>query len=294
MAMEVRRVLMSPDGSSAHEGLILCIAYNPLRREIFTGSQDTTIKAWASETGELVRTLSEHQGWVTGLVYAVELKLLFSCSIDGRVLVWNKAECLQKERVGSGRAVDGSEVGAGLKGGPLHCLAWDARRQNLIIGASGHIWVYTALPDADAAPGARTVLRLQSLLRDAHGVGGTEDAFVRGIICTASGKLYSVGYDRRLCMWDTESTKLATGGAARIKAPSAPKLRRVGTPVTCHDSAISSVAYDQDNNWVCTGSYDRQVKIWASDGKKPVAVIDEKMGIDATISGLVYCVDTKT
>jgi WD40 repeat protein len=90
MAMEIRRIITGPNDTSAHDGLILCVAYNPQRREIFTGSQDTTIKTWLSETGEHVRTLVEHKGWVTGLAYSSELRLLFSCSIDGRVLVWNK------------------------------------------------------------------------------------------------------------------------------------------------------------------------------------------------------------
>ena len=70
MAMEIRRTITSPDGSPAHDGQILCIAYNPLRREISTGSADTTIKTWLSETGDHVRTLAEHKGWVTGLAFA--------------------------------------------------------------------------------------------------------------------------------------------------------------------------------------------------------------------------------
>ena len=54
-------------------------------------------------------------------------------------------------------------------------------------------------------------------------------------------------------------------------------------PVECHDGAISAVAFDPDNNWVITGSYDRQVKISKrADSKKPVAIIDEKSGIDDT------------
>ena len=57
-----------------------------------------------------------------------ELRVLFSCSIDGRVLVWNKAEILQKERVGSGKLATDLIAGSNVKGGPLHCLAWDSRR----------------------------------------------------------------------------------------------------------------------------------------------------------------------
>ena len=37
-----------------------------------------------------------------------------------------------------------------------------------------------------------------------------------------------------------------------------------------------------------------QVKIWAGDSKKPVAIIDEKNGIDDTVTGLAYCPATMT
>ena len=45
---------------------------------------------------------------------------------------------------------------------------------------------------------------------------------MRGIICTDSGKLFSVGYDRSLCIWDTDHlahTRAGFGkGAAKGKA----------------------------------------------------------------------------
>ena len=69
MAMEIRRRITGDDNTSAHDGLILCIAYNQHRREIFTGAQDNLVKTWLSETGEHVRTLMEHKGWVTGLAF---------------------------------------------------------------------------------------------------------------------------------------------------------------------------------------------------------------------------------
>ena len=306
MAMEVRRVLTGPDGGSAHDGHILCVAYNPLRREISTGSQDTTIKTWLSETGEHVRTLREHNGWVTGLAFSPELRVLFSCSIDGRLLVWSKADCLQKEKVGCGKGAEELGLSGSGKGGPLHCLAWDARRHSLVVGASGHIWVYSAIPETEMTIHTRVVIKLQSLLKDAHSARGPEDALVRGIICTDSGKLYSVGYDRMLVTWDTDSTKLIAGGGAPPKkggkkgggggspADGPPQLRKVGQPLACHDAAISAVTFDPDNNWIITGSFDRQVKIWAGDSKKPVAIIDEKTGINDTVTGLAYCPATKT
>ena len=138
MAMEVRRVI-----AEAHEQPILCVAYNAQRREIFAGSQDATIKAWASEAGTLERTLVEpgrataHAGWVTGLAFAPEVRVLFSCSIDGRILVWSfKGELVQKQQSG-GKGTDSSEAPGRASSGPLYCLAWDARRHHLVAGGNG-------------------------------------------------------------------------------------------------------------------------------------------------------------
>ena len=269
MAMEIRRTISGPNDTPAHDAPILCVAYNPARREIFTGSQDTTIKTWLSETGEHVRTLQEHKGWVTGLAFSPELRVLFSCSIDGRILVWSKGELLQKEKVGSGKG--GMEEQGSVKGGPLHCLAWDARRHSLVAGANGHIWVYSAIPETEMMPGVKIVIRFQSLLKDAHAAMGPENALVRGIMTTNAGKIFSVGYDRRLCTWDTDSTRMI--GGSKPKKPKKggvedsgvpkdpPKLKMMGDgPIECHDGAISAFAFDPDNNWVMTGSYDRQVR----------------------------------
>ena len=213
MAMEVRRVI-----AEAHEQPILCVAYNAQRREIFTGSQDTTIKAWQSETGELLRTQREHAGWVTGLSYAylkeARTSVLFSCSVDGRILVWQKGELLQKEKVGD----KGTH---GVQSGPLYCLEWDARRQNLVAGANGNIWVYTAVADSINLAG-QPIIKFHSLLKDEHGGPPHGEEPVRGIICTDSGKLFGVGYDRSLCIWDTDHlahTRAGFGkGAAKGKA----------------------------------------------------------------------------
>ena len=171
MAMEVRRVI-----AEAHEQPILCVAYNAQRREIFTGSQDTTIKAWQSETGELLRTQREHAGWVTGLSYAylkeARTSVLFSCSVDGRILVWQKGELLQKEKVGD----KGTH---GVQSGPLYCLEWDARRQNLVAGANGNIWVYTAVADSINLAG-QPIIKFHSLLKDEHGGPPHGEEPVRG------------------------------------------------------------------------------------------------------------------
>lgn len=65
------------------------MAYNPLHKELYSGSQDCLIKAWDTQTGQLLRKQSGHGGWVTDLLFVPELKLLFSCSIDHTIRVWS-------------------------------------------------------------------------------------------------------------------------------------------------------------------------------------------------------------
>lgn len=68
---------------------ILAVAYDGLHRELLSGSQDSAIKAWDSNNGQLLRKQTGHEGWVTDLLFIPELRLLFSCSVDHTVRVWN-------------------------------------------------------------------------------------------------------------------------------------------------------------------------------------------------------------
>ena len=86
---------------------------------------------------------------------------------------------------------------------------------------------------------------------------------MRGIICTDSGKLFSVGYDRSLCIWDTDHlahTRAGPGkgpakgkgkkkeGAAAAAEPfvggTRDSLWKIGGHDKCHDGAISAVSVD--------------------------------------------------
>ena len=54
------------------------------------------VKVWDVETGRQLRIQQGHQAWVTDLLYSVAASLLFSCSLDGNVLVWSdKGKLLQ-------------------------------------------------------------------------------------------------------------------------------------------------------------------------------------------------------
>ena len=228
-------------------------------------------------------------------------------AVDGRIIVYSfKGEPIQRERAG-GRDPNGGEASRSSSG-PLYCMAWDSRRQNLVVGGNGQLLIYSAVADAHAAIGSSAsanVLKLHSVLRAHCTTQGSvvKEEPVRGIIATDSGKLYTVGYDRTFCIWDTDhQSKISLAGeATRGKKKGGEGLREAtlkrswppekdqGRP--CHDGAISCATFDPDNNWLITGSFDRTVKIWAGDGKKPIAEISN---FSDTITGLVYVPATKT
>eukprot|EP00959_Pyramimonas_sp_CCMP1952_P459469 9478309-Pyramimonas_sp.AAC.1 len=60
------------------------------------------------------------------------------------------------------------------------------------------------------------------------------------------------GYDKAICMYDSERPK-----------------EMCWKFENCHAGAICSLAFDADNNWIITGSYDGTVKIWSQEVRPP-------------------------
>ena len=110
--MEVKKVI-----EEAHESEIVSIAYNRARREIFTSADgdkvikarcahscvcklilgcslqmqsSTALQVWDSRSGMLLRMQQGHKGMVTCLHFALNVKLLFSGSIDNTVGIWTE------------------------------------------------------------------------------------------------------------------------------------------------------------------------------------------------------------
>ena len=84
MALEVSRVL-----AGAHDDPILCVAYNAVRREFWTGCQGGKIRCWEEKTGEMVQEVSgAHKGWVTAMEYLRRHDYLVTCGVDGLGKQW--------------------------------------------------------------------------------------------------------------------------------------------------------------------------------------------------------------
>lgn len=267
MALEVKSEI-----SNAHEEPIMCAAYNRHRREVYSGAQDGLIKVWEADSGKLVRTQAAHKGWVSDLLYNAFTKLLFSASVDGLLIVWSE----------KGKELQEVEFGGGGGGGsPIFCLAWNQKRKQIVAGGRGMICIYRVSTKLDMVEIDRTFAGADVL--DSGGKDGlkvlkfvckveSHTDLVRGLCCSESGKLFSAGYDKAICMYDSERPK---DSYQRFE--------------NCHEGAICSVAFDTDNNWLITGSYDGSVKIWSQEGR----CLDVFEGMCDTVTGVCYVPSTK-
>ena len=68
---------------------VTCIAYNPKRDIIATGSDDTTWKLFSVPSGDLIMSGEGHQDWIGGVSFHPKGNYLATASGDGCVKIWD-------------------------------------------------------------------------------------------------------------------------------------------------------------------------------------------------------------
>ncbi|ORZ33212.1 quinon protein alcohol dehydrogenase-like superfamily [Catenaria anguillulae PL171] len=265
--MELKCVV-SPD---AHPKPITCIAYHLVRREVFTGCEDSIIRSWDTDSGtpRLTATFEGHTGWVTAMVYCKEIKCLVSSSQDGSIIAWsNSGKILQKIQSGA----------------PVYSLAWNSRRNQLMCGQKGMVRVYQAKDDfqvvqASSGGNSTNVPDLIFDLRDLHIIGakGIHTDIV-SCLYSCEARFYSAGFDRKIVIYESP--------------PHGSKVQVVQTINDAHEAGICCLSYakDAENAWLMTGSFDRSVKLWSLDGN----CLQRFDGFLDSITGLTYVPPVQT
>ena len=86
-----------------HADSVLCVALTADGRRAITGGDangEGPICLWDAESGQCLRTWSEHNGWVTHITLTPDGRLAFSASNDTTIRVWDLAaqKCVQALR----------------------------------------------------------------------------------------------------------------------------------------------------------------------------------------------------
>lgn len=219
-----------------HTDGVTCLKFH--NKLLMTGSYDTTIKLWNTETGECTRTLTGHSRGVRLLVF--DLKILILGSLDKTIKVWNYrlGECI-----------------ATYRGHEDHVVAVDLHRNIIVSGLADH-----------------TVKVWHVDLRTCYTLRGHTDWVNCVKIHAPSNTVFSASDDTTIRMWDLTTNKCIRKFECHVG-----QVQSV-IPFTYNESlvqdeeevdCVTRVQPDPDFKWLSkyplhllTSSLDNTIKLW--------------------------------
>ena len=252
----------------SHRLPVTCVAFHPVFSSLASGSEDTTIKIWDWELGELERTVKGHTKAVLDVDFGGPRggTLLASCSSDLTIKLWDPSDEYKNIRTLPGHDHSVSAVRfipSGAAGAPTS--------GNLLVSASRDktlkIW--------DVATGYCV-----KTLR-----GHTD--WVRDVAPAFDGRwLFSAGNDQTARLWDA--------GSGEVKATFLGHEHVIECVALAPPAAYSHLASlaglkkappaSSSGEFAATGSRDKTIKLWDSRGN----LLKTLVGHDNWVRGLVF------
>jgi WD40 repeat protein len=207
---------------SGHEDPVSCVAVSPDGKYIVSGSDDSTIRVWDAETGEMIgRPLEGHGDGASCVAFFPDGKCIVSGSWDRTMRVWN-VESGQENgpsfQVHDGviRSISVSSSGKTIASGSddKMCL-WNAETGNMIgypFDHSGKVYSIAISPDekyaVSAAYGALTVWDVEK-----REVISGWDIEVYTVAFSPDGRSIACGLeDGEIHLWDVANTLFPVPG----------------------------------------------------------------------------------
>ena len=253
----------------SHRSPVTCVAFHPVFSSLASGGEDTTIKIWDWELGELERTVKGHTRAVLDVDYGGPRggTLLASCSSDLTIKLWDPSDEYKNIRTLPGHDHSVSAIRfipSGSAGAPLS--------GNLLVSASRdetlRIWDVT------------TGYCIKTLR-------GHSD-WVRDVSPSSDGRwLLSVGEDRTARIWDAGTAESKT---AIIDAHDhvVECCAFAPTATYTHLAALAGVKKpppaSSSAEFLATGARDKTIRLWDARG----TLIKTLVGHDNWVRALVF------
>ncbi len=122
-----------------------CIAMSPDGMIIATGSEDTTIRLWDINTGQLTRTLKGHNHRIHSVIFTSNGQILISGSEDNTIRLWNVTTGENTKTYTAHTDASGSHSGSPLSLEGVKILALSPDGKTLASGGGDkiiHLWDY--------------------------------------------------------------------------------------------------------------------------------------------------------
>ncbi|KAL7677209.1 hypothetical protein ACOME3_003449 [Neoechinorhynchus agilis] len=278
----VRPVCRCTSSLAGHKEVILTIRFSPDNNYLATGSGDSTVRIWDTQTETPLHKLENyHKDWVLDLAWSPtcdnELYQLASCSRDCTVIVYsnviNTTKKLFARRLNKHTGYvaciswhpDGTMIASGSKDNSVRI--WNVMTGTCERSLDGHVGAITGLKWTQnylySSSRDRTVrawnvsneslwrvfvltpLSFISLTSHAHWINSI-DVFSRGSV----DLLASASDDHTLCLWRSNTKPKSC-------------LRLHG-----HCQPVIHVQFSPDGTLLASASFDRSVRIWDSASAK--------------------------
>lgn len=271
-----------------HAGSVQSAVFSPDGRRIVSGSGDTTIRVWNTETGEMARRpLRGHGHTVNSVSFSPDGKKIASGSSDHAVHVWDAdtGKIVGSPLRGHSDKVwsvsfspDGRHIFSGSSDHTVRI--WDIETGNLrtgpLRGHSDTVYSVSCSPDGKRIASASS----DSTIMLWDPVTGE---MVAGPLRGHSGRIYSVCFS-------PDGKRIASGSSdTTIRVWEAEKGEMVAGPLRGHSNTIYSVSFSPDGKRVVSGSNDETIRIW--DTETAETVLGPLRGHSNTVNSVSFSPD---
>ncbi|MFE3054586.1 TIR domain-containing protein [Nocardia sp. NPDC059239] len=269
-----------------HEGVVTGVAFSPNGDRIVSCGTDGTVRLWDGNTGQPIRTLAGHTGWVEAVAFAGYDRIV-STSVDGTLRVWNG-----RNQRSAGHILRGQGIlhGASIDPGTFS-FAPDSKQ--MAVGTDdGKVVVFntdTGEPLGELTTGHNAAIHALAYSPDGHGLvsGGDDgtlyfwnaDTHEPAGTATVDGTVTNVTYSPN---GHSVITSSLLHGHRTLRIWDADTARPRGPVLDTGSGEAHFLSFSPDSRLVVLGDTDQTVRVFAVDTGSAIGpTMDEKDDIGA-------------